>query len=63
MTSLAALAGLKLPLIEPPVVCGRAPRWLIRLTAHHGPADIDDLAAFLRDMIRVGARRTLVAAP
>jgi glycine C-acetyltransferase len=63
LTALVASAGLKLPLVEAPEVAGRAPRWLIRLTAGHGPADIDDLAAMLHDVIRAGARQSLVTAP
>jgi glycine C-acetyltransferase len=63
MASMAALAGLRLPLVGPPDVPGCAPRWLIRLSAGHGPADIDDLAATLHDVIRACARQTLVSAP
>jgi hypothetical protein len=33
------------------------------LSAGHGPADIDDLAATLHDVIRACARQTLVSAP
>jgi glycine C-acetyltransferase len=59
LTALAASAGLSLPLVEAPEVASRAPRWLIRLNASHGPADIDDLAGILHDLIRCGERRTL----
>jgi glycine C-acetyltransferase len=63
MTALAASTGLKLPLIEAPEVAGHAPRWLIRLTAGHGPADIDDLACVLFDVIRSGMRWGLATIP
>jgi 7-keto-8-aminopelargonate synthetase-like enzyme len=63
MTALAASAGLKLPLVEAPEVAGHAPRWLIRLNAGHGPADIDDLAGILHDVIRAVDRQSLATVP
>jgi glycine C-acetyltransferase len=60
LTALAASAGLMLPLVEAPEVAGRSPRWLIRLSAGHGPADIDDLAEVLGDVLRTSQRRALM---
>lgn len=45
-------AGPEVPLLRAPEVAGHAPRWHIRLTAGHGPADIDNLADLLRDITR-----------
>jgi 7-keto-8-aminopelargonate synthetase-like enzyme len=56
LTALAATAGPTVPLVQAPWVAGHAPRWLIRLNAGHGLADIDDLADILQDVIRTGAR-------
>lgn len=56
LTALLRSAGPHVPLLQAPEVAGRAPRWMIRLTAGHGPADIDDLADLVRDVIRSGDR-------
>jgi 7-keto-8-aminopelargonate synthetase-like enzyme len=58
LTDLMHSAGVTLPLFRAPEVAGHAPRWLIRLGARHGAADIDDLADLLHDVTRAVARRT-----
>jgi glycine C-acetyltransferase len=58
LTDLMHSAGVTLPLLRAPKVAGHAPRWLIRLGARHGAADIDDLADLLHDVTRAVARRT-----
>ena len=50
--ALIASAGMVVPLLRAPVVAGHAPRWLVRLNANHGPADIDDLAELIREVSR-----------
>lgn len=51
-TALLRSAGPNVPLLKSPEVARHAPRWLIRLSSDHGPADIDDLAELLRDLGR-----------
>lgn len=51
-TALLRSAGPNVPLLTSPEVARHAPRWLIRLSSDHGPADIDDLAELLRDLSR-----------
>ena len=55
-SALLAAAGFRVPLLRAPVVAGHAPRLQLHLTADHGPADIDDLADLLRDVLRQRAR-------
>jgi glycine C-acetyltransferase len=50
--ALLSSAGPVVPLVTAPLVARHAPRWLIRLTADHQPADIDDLADLIRDVSR-----------
>lgn len=51
-TALLESAGPKLQLIQAPTVPLHAPRWRVKLSAAHGPADIDDLAELIRDVSR-----------
>jgi 7-keto-8-aminopelargonate synthetase-like enzyme len=53
---LAQKAGFDIPLLQAPLVAGRAPRWRIQVTAAHGLADIDDLAALVIDLCRLPRR-------
>jgi 7-keto-8-aminopelargonate synthetase-like enzyme len=48
LTALVASTGLTLPLIEAPEVAG------------HGPADVDDMAEVLCDVLRTAQRRALM---
>ena len=57
LDALVRSAGPVVPLLQAPEVAGHAPRWHIRLTADHGPADIDNLADLLRDVTRALDRR------
>ncbi len=52
LDALVRSAGPVVPLLQAPEVAGHAPRWHIRLTSDHGPADIDNLADLLRDVTR-----------
>jgi 7-keto-8-aminopelargonate synthetase-like enzyme len=51
--ALLASAGPVVPLLKAPVVAGHSPRWSIRLSADHGPADIDNLAELICEVGRV----------
>jgi 7-keto-8-aminopelargonate synthetase-like enzyme len=57
LTALLASAGPLVPLLQAPLVPGHAPRWRILLSSDHGPADIDDLADLIRDVIRSADRQ------
>ncbi|MBA3911060.1 MAG: hypothetical protein C0524_14605 [Rhodobacter sp.] len=52
-TGLLESAGMSVPLLQAPTVAAHAPRWCLRLTAGHGPADIDDLADLIHDVTRI----------
>jgi 7-keto-8-aminopelargonate synthetase-like enzyme len=56
-TALLASAGPQVTLLQAPTVPLHAPRWRIELNAHHGLADIDDLAELIRDVARAFDRR------
>lgn len=55
-SALLRSAGVTVPLLQAPMVAGHAPRWHVRLNAGHRPADIDDLADLMRDVIRAVGR-------
>lgn len=57
LTALLRSAGPVVPLLQAPVVAGRAPRWHIRPRSDHGPADIDNLAELIHDASRSLSRR------
>lgn len=59
-TALLESAGPKVELLQSPAVPLHAPRWRIRLSAAHGPADIDDLAELIRDVTRTFDRATAI---
>jgi 7-keto-8-aminopelargonate synthetase-like enzyme len=50
MAALLASAGPTVPLVTAPQVGSRSPRWLIRLSADHDAADIDNLADLIREV-------------
>ncbi|MGL4235181.1 aminotransferase class I/II-fold pyridoxal phosphate-dependent enzyme [Tabrizicola sp.] len=56
-TALLESAGPAVRLLQAPAVPTHAPRWRIQLTAEHGPADIDDLAELIRDVMRAFDRQ------
>jgi 7-keto-8-aminopelargonate synthetase-like enzyme len=56
-TALLTSAGPQVTLLLAPNVPLHAPRWRIELNAHHGLADIDDLAELIRDVARAFDRR------
>jgi glycine C-acetyltransferase len=58
-SDLARAAGFSIPLLQAPLVAGRAPRWRIQLTAAHGLADIDDLAGLVIDLCRLRLGRRI----
>ena len=57
MTTLLASAGPKVPLITAPQVGRHSPRWLVRLSADHSAADIDNLAEVIVDVTRAARLR------
>jgi glycine C-acetyltransferase len=52
MTALLASTGPRVPLITAPFVGRHHPRWLVRLSSDHSPADIDNLAEVIVDVTR-----------
>lgn len=58
-TALLTSAGPQVTLLQAPTVPLHAPRWRIELNAHHGLADIDDLAELIRDVARAFNRQPL----
>lgn len=54
-SSLMRKAGPIVPLLAAPQVARHVPRWLVRLSVDHGPADVDDLAELIRDVTRACA--------
>lgn len=56
-TALLESAGPRVTLLQAPAVPLHAPRWRLQLCATHGPADIDDLAELIRDVVRAFDRR------
>lgn len=57
LATLLASAGPMVPLLQAPLVSRHAPRWRVIMSSDHGPADIDDLADLICDVIRSAQRR------